>query len=122
MVKKKLERRVADLAGDPNTITAVAERYYKRNQIKVGVLRKYRGNIRKLTKSLGDIPVSDVTPAMLRRFRDEKAETRQPSASVFVLTPIRGLLTYALEEELITTNPALSVKLQQVTCSPMLPH
>lgn len=113
MVKKKLERRVADLAGDPNTITAVAERYYKRNQIKVGVLRKYRGNIRKLTKSLGDIPVSHVTPAMLRRFRDEQAETMQPSALASVFTPIRGLFTYALEEELITTNPALPVKLQQ---------
>ncbi|MEP3946535.1 phage integrase SAM-like domain-containing protein [Ascidiaceihabitans sp.] len=111
LVKRKLERRVADLAGDPNTISAVAENYYKNNQIKPGVLRKYRGNISKLTASLGDIPISHVTPAMLRRFRDEQAATMKPSSLASVFTPIRGMFTYAIEEELITTNPAQSVKL-----------
>lgn len=111
LVKRKLERRIADLAGDPNTISAVAENYYKNNQIKPGVLRKYRGNISKLTESLGDIPISHVTPAMLRRFRDEQAATMKPSSLASVFTPIRGLFTHAIEEELIETNPAKSVKL-----------
>jgi integrase len=111
MVKRKLERRIADLAGNPNTISAVAERYYKNNQIKLGVLRKYRGNIRKLINSLGDIPISHINPAALRRFRDEQAATMQPSALAAVFTPIRGMFTYALEEELIATNPVQSVKL-----------
>lgn len=46
LIKRKVERRIADLAGNPNTITSVAERYYKNNQIKNGVIGKYRRNIK----------------------------------------------------------------------------
>ncbi|WP_420011180.1 site-specific integrase [Tateyamaria sp.] len=113
LVKRKLERRIADLAGDPNTISAVADRYYKHNRLRPITLRKYRGNIRKLIKQLGDIPVSHVTAADLRRFRDKEMETLQPSALAAVFTPIRGIFTYALGEEIITANPVPSVALQK---------
>lgn len=56
LVRRKLERRIADLAGDPNTTTAVAERYYLHNQIRAGVLRKHHGSIKRLTDHLGDVP------------------------------------------------------------------
>lgn len=48
---------------------------------------------------------------MLRRFRDQQSETLQPSALASVFTPIRGMLTFATEEKIITTNPVLIVKM-----------
>jgi integrase len=113
MVKRKLERRIAHLAGDPNTISAVAERYYRHNGIRTGVLRKYRGNIRKLTNHMGDIPITHVTSSSLRRFRDQEAATMQPSSLAAVFTPIRGMFRFALNEELIDHNPLPSVELQK---------
>jgi integrase len=113
MVKKKLERRIAELAGDPNTITAVAERYYKHNQIRAGVLRKYRGNIKKLTDHIGDIPITHITSVSLRRFRDQQAAIMQPSSLAAIFTPIRGLFRYAVNEELVDDNPMGSVQLQK---------
>jgi integrase len=113
LVRRKLERRIADLAGDPNTITAVAERYYQHNQIRAGVLRKYRGNIKKLTDHVGDIPITHVTSVSLRRFRDQQAAIMKPSSLAAIFTPIRGLFRYAVNEELVDNNPMGSVQLQK---------
>ena len=113
MVRRKLERRVADLAGDPDTILAVAERYYDANQIRKDVRRKYRGNIKKLTDFMGDIPISHVTAGSLRRFRDQQSATMMASSLTSVFTPIRGMFRYAVDEELIEINPMPSVVLKK---------
>lgn len=111
LVKRKLERRIAELAGDPNTITKVAERYYDFAGIRTGVRARYRRSIKRLTSALGDIPVSHVTATQLRKFRDDLVGTMQGSSLASVFTPIKGLLGYAVEEELIEANPMASVRL-----------
>ncbi|MDG1457182.1 MAG: hypothetical protein P8Q92_04620 [Pseudoprimorskyibacter sp.] len=42
VVKRKLERRITELGGNPNTITAMSEAYFKKNQIKPEGRNKYR--------------------------------------------------------------------------------
>jgi integrase len=113
LVKRKLERRVADIAGDPNTIGAVAENYYRENQIRSGTRRKYRSNIKKLTDFLGDIPIAHVTSKSLRRFRDQQSALMIATSLAAVFTPIRGMFRYAIDEELIETNPMQSVVLKR---------
>ncbi|NSX56553.1 tyrosine-type recombinase/integrase [Parasulfitobacter algicola] len=113
MVKTKLERRISEIAGDPNTITAVAERYYNENESRTGVRRKYRGNIKKLTDFMGDLPISHVTSVSLRRFRDQQSAIMMPSSLSSVFTPIRGMFKYAIDEELIENNPVPSVVLKR---------
>ncbi len=70
MVKRMLERRIAEVAGDRNTIRSVAELYYEFAQIKPGVRAKYRRNIAKLVATVGNIPISHLTSRHLRDFRD----------------------------------------------------
>ena len=111
LVKRKLERRISEIAGDPNTISAVAERYYKHNNVKLSVLRKYRRNIWKLINETGDIPISHVTSSALRSFRDQQSATLKPSSLSAVFTPIKGLFTFATDEELILANPMTQVAL-----------
>jgi hypothetical protein len=113
LVKRKLERRIAELAGDPNTITAVAEHSYDAHQVRKDVRRKYRGNIKKLTDFMGNVPISHVTAASLRRFRDQQSATMMASSLAAVFTPIRGMFRYAVDEELIEINQMPSVMLKK---------
>jgi len=73
LVKRKLERRISAIAGNPNTISAVAERYYDFSGITEQVRYKYRRIIKSLTDHLGDIPLNHVTAAKLRGFRDSRS-------------------------------------------------
>lgn len=34
LVKRKLERRITELGGNPNTVSAMSEAYFKKNQLK----------------------------------------------------------------------------------------
>ena len=90
MHKRKLERRTADIAGDPSTISKVAERCCDFAGEKVGVRAKYRRNIGKLVQAVGDIPISHVTARRLRSFRDEQAATMLGSSLAAVFTPTRS--------------------------------
>ncbi len=112
MVKRMLERRIADIAGDRNTIRSVAELYYKFAQIKPGVRAKYRRNIAKLVATVGDIPISHLTSRHLREFRDSLSPDMLGSSLAATFTPIRGMIAYAIGEELIQDNPMGSVKLK----------
>lgn len=112
LVKRKLERRISELAGDPNTISSVAERFYVFAGIQEGVRGRYRRSIRRLIQQTGDIPITHLTPAQLRTFRDHLAPTITASSVQSMFTPIKGLLRYAVEEELIDLNPMGSVRLQ----------
>ena len=111
MVKRKLERRIAELAGDPNTISKVCERYCDFAGIRPGVRARYRRSIKRLIAALGDVPVSHITAAQLRTFRDVQASTMLGSSLASLFTPIKGLFGYAVEEELIEANPMASVRL-----------
>ena len=113
LVKRKLERRIADIAGDPNTISVVSERAFAFNGVKESVRRKYRRHIQTLIRQIGDIPISHLTPRMLREFRDDQFRTNSASSVQAIFTPIKTTLRYAIQEELIDLNPMGSVQLHR---------
>ncbi|MEJ8560146.1 phage integrase SAM-like domain-containing protein [Yoonia sp. GPGPB17] len=113
LVRRKLERRIADIAGDPNTLSVVSERAFAFNGVKESVRRKYRRHIQTLIRQTGDIPISHITPRMLREFRDNQFRTNSASSVQAIFTPIKTTLRYAIQEELIDINPMGSVQLHR---------
>jgi integrase len=108
-MKRKLERKITAIVGDRNSIRMVAERYYDFQGIRPGVRAKYRRNIGKLVTAVGDIPITHLTPAQLRTFRDQQSKTMKGTSLASVFTPIKGMLSYAIEEQLIEVNPMIKL-------------
>jgi integrase len=113
LIKLKLKRRISELTPDPHTLTAVSEAYFMFNSIKPLTRAKYRRDIGRLVALVGDIPVKGVTTAHLKQLRDHLAPTMKAASLQAVFTPIKGLLNYAAQEELINFNPALAVVLSR---------
>lgn len=113
LVKRKLERRINELGGNPNTITAMSEGYFKESGIKSEVRNKYRRVIKRLIAQVGDIPLDHLSADRLREFRDTIPYDGKASALQSLFTPIRGMFKYALGEGKITHNPMPSVILKR---------
>lgn len=110
--KMKLERRIARVARNPDTISKVAAKFYRFAQLRKKTQDKYERTIDRLIAATGDIPVGQVTPRMLRDYRDLlKSRGLLPSSIRSEFTPIMGLFGYAVDEELIEISPMVSVKL-----------
>jgi hypothetical protein len=99
-IKRKLERKISDLAPDPNTITAVAERYYTFNSIRPRTVSKYRRGLARLIDMTGDVPVNHLRTEHLRALRDSLMPKMKPASVHAVFTPIKGMLNYAAHEEI----------------------
>ena len=112
LVKRKLERRINELGGNPNTITAMSEAYFKENQIKPEVRNKYRRIIKRLIAQVGDIPLEHLNSDRLREFRDAQPDDGKASSLQSLFTPIRGMFKYAIGEGKIADNPMPSVVLK----------
>ena len=110
-VKRKLERKISEVSPDLNIITQVAERYYDFNSIRSQTRSKYRRDVGRLVKITGDVPVKHIRTDNLRTLRDSLIGTLQPASIQAVFTPIRGLLSFAADEEIIEFSPMSAVKL-----------
>lgn len=113
LVKRKLERRINELGGNPITITAMSEAYFKKNQLKPEVRNKYRRVINRLIAQVGDIPLEHLNANRLREFRDAQPDNTKASSVQSLFTPIRGMFKYALGEGKISHNPMPSVVLKR---------
>ena len=112
--KLGLERRIARVARDPDTLTKVAEKYYGFADLREKTESKYRRTIDRLIAETGDIPVGQVTSRMLRNYRDNlKSRGLLPSSIRAEFTPIMGLFGYAVDEELVEISPMVSVNLHK---------
>ena len=128
LVKRKLERRVTELGGNPITITAMSEGYFKKNQLKPEVRNKYRRVIKRLIAQVGDIPLDHLDADRLREFRDAQPDHVKASSLQSLFTPIRGMFKHAIGEGKISGNPMPSVVLkrekrskQMIKCKPFSP-
>jgi integrase len=128
LVKRKLERRINELGGNPITITAMSESYFKENQIKPEVRKKYRRVIKRLIAQVGDIPLEHLNADRLREFRDAQPDHVKASSLQSLFTPIRGMFKHAVGEGKISDNPMPSVVLkrekrskQMIKCKPFSP-
>lgn len=113
MVRRKLERRMSDIEGSPDRLTEVLERCIVARQITTQVSHKYRRHVRRLVDHLGDVPIRHVTSSHLRSFRDLHQGRIEASSVASMFAPIKSMFSFALEEELIDTNPMASVVLKR---------
>lgn len=111
LIKFKLEKRILKLTPDPHTITAVSKAYFSFNGIKPATRAKYTRDIGRLVTLTGDIPVRQVQTAHLKQLRDELRPTMKAASLHAVFTPIKGLLKYASQEELLDFNPVSAIAL-----------
>jgi integrase len=111
LIKRKIERRLSECQPDPMTITKVAERYFAFNGIKTATAAKYRREIQRLVKISGDVPVQHVTISQLKELRDNLVTQIKPASVHAVFTPIKGMFAYAMNEQIIETNPTHSISL-----------
>lgn len=112
LTKQRLERKIARAARSPDTITRVAERYYKFAQIRETTQDKYRRTLKRLTVTVGDLPIQHLTASALRGYRDYLTARGSLPASIRAdFTPVMGLLGYAVDEGLIDLSPMAGVKL-----------
>ena len=114
VAKMLLERRIARVARNPDTLNKVAEKFFRFAQLRKKTEDKYRRTIERLVAKTGNIPVGQVTPRMLRDYRDHLKNKRRPLLPTSIraeFTPIMGLFSYAVDEELIEISPMVSVKL-----------
>jgi integrase len=111
MWKMRLERKIARVAPQTDSIKGIAERYFSFVNCKPATLRKYRDHVNALVDQVGDIPIQHLTSAMLREHRDTLIERMIPTSVRAHFTPISGLLAYALDEELIDISPVEGVRL-----------
>lgn len=110
--KMAIERKIARVAREPDTLRKVADRFYAFAQLRSNTEDKYRRTMERLCTEIGDIPLFQVTPRMLRDYRDKlKVRGLLPSSIRAEFTPIMGLFGYAVDEELIEFSPMVSVKL-----------
>ena len=112
--KMGMERRIARVARNPDTLNKVAEKFFRFARLRKKTEDKYRRTVERLVVKTGDIPVGQVTPRMLRDYRDHLENKRRPllpSSIRAEFTPIMGLFSYAVDEELIEISPMVSVKL-----------
>ena len=110
-IKRKLERKISQLSPDPNTVTSVLDRYCDFNSIRPATRSKYRREVSRLTNLVGDVPIGHVRVEDLRRLRDELIGTMKPASIHAVFTPLKGILAFAFDEGITTSNPMIGVKL-----------
>ncbi|WP_282128164.1 hypothetical protein, partial [Roseobacter litoralis] len=110
-IKRKLERKISELSPDPNTITSITERYCDFNSIRPGTRSKYRREVGRLIEITGDVPINHVRIDDLRLLRDRLLGQIKPASIHAVFTPIKGILSFAFEEDMIETNPVAGLKL-----------
>jgi len=110
--KMGLERRIARVARDPDTLKKVSEKFYDFAALRKPTERKYRRTIGRLIEEVGNLPIGQVTPKMLREYRDKlKGRGLLPSSIRAEFTPMMGVFAYAVDEELLEISPMVSVKL-----------
>ncbi len=109
--KRRLERKIAEVAPEPNTLSKVAEKYYAFNDVRPSTVEKYRRNLGLLIEHVGDVPIHHVLPGDLRKLRDKLSARMLPASVHAMFTPIKGLFSYAIEDDLVDVNPMSGVKL-----------
>lgn len=112
-VKNKIERKLSEVSPNPNTISALLEKYIIFNQIRPLTARKYRRDVTRLINVFGDLPINQITAIHLKELRQSLSSEIKPASVHAIFTPIKGLLRYAFNEGIIDFNPMSAVSLPQ---------
>lgn len=105
-LRRKIERRIEAISPDRDTITSVLERYIAHQRVTAEVAYRYRRFTKQFVEMIGeDVPVRRLTAMQLRAFRNHMMRGRSPATVKAAFVPIKGLLQYAIEEDIIESNP-----------------
>lgn len=110
-VKRKLERKIAELSPAPDTISSVLERYCDFNGIRPTTRSKHRRDVGRLVAMIGDVPIQHVRAEDLRNLRNQLLPTVAAVSVHAAFTPIKGMFRHAVDEQIIEINPMSGVKL-----------
>ena len=110
-VKRKLERKIAELSPAPDTISSVLERYCDFNGIHPTTRSKYRRDVGRLVVMIGDVPIQHVRAEDLRNLRNQLLPTVAAVSVHAAFTQIKGMFRHAVDEQIIEINPMSGVKL-----------
>lgn len=94
-----------------NTLNALAVMTYgtaEWKQLKPQTQITYRGIIERMRANGGDMPLTMLDSAMVKKMRDGKADT--PSAANNMVKVLRWMCALAVERNLMTVNPCLGIK------------
>ena len=95
----------------PGTFGALVEDYFgspEFKDLKPATQSMYRRVLEPIAKRIGRHPVGHVERRHVKAMRDEKADT--PGMANMVVSVLRLLLSYAVDNDYIAANPALKVK------------
>lgn len=94
------------------TFGALVETYYAAPEfttdIRESTRTEYKRHIEPMREKWADIPIEGITKRVVRAYRDSLAD--KPPKANSALAVLTTLLNYAVETEMIETNPASSVK------------
>ena len=111
-MRDKIRARIGAIQPDADTITTVLERYIVHQHVTPSVALRYRRYVGYLVDHLGaDMPIGQITARDLRAYRNVIAAGRSPATVRSMFVPIKGVLAYAEDEELIESSPARSIRM-----------
>lgn len=101
-------------SGDPKAIVgpmrSLIVKYYESGEFKrMKSKRVRRGILDRFCKGAGDRKIEEITPAVLRKVRDDMAD--RPEAANNLLKALRQVFRFAIATDRAKTNPALEVPL-----------
>ncbi len=94
------------------TVADVAEEWLesKERDLRVGSVKGYKSALAQITLRLGEVPVGDLTPLMVKRFvNDVESCGYSASTTQVILGRLKSLLSYAVVAGDIEVNPATEV-------------
>jgi integrase len=109
--KHRLERKISSVTPDPNSVSAVLEKYCRFNSIRSETSSKYRRELARLIAITGDVPINHIRTEDLKRLRDGLIGNIQAASIQAVFTPLKSMFNFAFDEDMIKINPMSGVKL-----------
>src|SRR5262245_35042006 len=96
----------------PGSMNALIANYYRStdfNNLKLSTQRHRRSVLERFRRDHGDKPIRSLTRAHVNAIIGARADT--PESANYLLKTLRGILEYAVTNEMIDVNPAAGVKM-----------
>jgi integrase len=99
----RLEQIAPGVIGDDeHRLPALRERYYKLHNSSAATQRSYRTKIDRMTAFMGDLTLQQITPDLLRLYRDYLMdEGLKPDSVAQYFAPVAAIMRWAISEELV---------------------
>lgn len=113
-MKDALDTRLAALAAqrpaDPSAkITARMDQYIKYKAVSEQTARGYRTRVARFTEFAGDLPLDQIDPPLLRKYRDKLLDEVGRSTVAQYFYPLKSLFKWAMKEDHVDDDPTTKI-------------